>query len=198
MGAQLLLSAGALAIRAMPLLIAALAAQHATQDRPVSIKTTSDEANEGTTAKTSAPTATGRCQNCQPNDNCGKWLDQVKKALYSAKKPKEIGGDGFGNKGLKQMLCEWINGTNPYGSNHKQAVTDMLTSLNNAYKKLSSPDNGCTTPTEIENDIDKIYETIDRDGSGLDDLPHTPRDDFKEFCHQHAASYSQKHLHQYP
>lgn len=188
-------------IESIPLIIAAaqfINQQNSNHNLHDAIKATAESAKEDTTAKTATPSATSKCTSGQPDDNCCKWLDQAKQALYSAKKPKEIGGDGKGSKGIMQMLCEWRHGTSPDGANHSQAVTDMMTSLKKALTKLSNPNNNCTIPDEISNDIKTIHESINLDGSGLGNLPHTPRNDFKDFCYQQASTYSQKHFDQLP
>lgn len=145
-----------------------------------------------TDAQAKADAASG-CSggNCDPDPNCEKWRHDTKKALYDVKTPKGIGGAGGGNKGLAQMMCEWMNGTLPNGSDHAKSVEETVRRIEKNLKNLKNkrqfrgPDSA-----DLEKEAEPILELADK----KDALPHTPRADFQQHCVDKALALARKHL----
>lgn len=183
------LAALAAALKATAAALAAVAGGVLLAD---AINQVQNEGQEG--AEGARENATTTCKECLPNPQCAKWLDEVQRALYSVKKPKELGGDGRGQKGLMQMICEWIHGSLAGGANHEQSVLDAMNTIkNNSEKRLRDPKNKCPVPPEVIKDMDEM---IDQAGTleSLSKLLHLPRADFKEHCVEKALQIAAQRL----
>ncbi len=145
-----------------------------------------------TDAQAKADAAAG-CQggNCDPDPNCDKWRQDVKKALYDVKQPKGIGGAGGGGKGLVQMMCEWMNGTLPAGADHDKAVEQALQRIQNNMAKLKNKKKfRCPSTDDLEEEAKPILEQA----NGRTNLPHTPRADFQQHCFEKSLAIAKRFM----
>jgi hypothetical protein len=121
------------------------------------------KAKEQTAAQAKADAAASAdCKNCNEDPNCEKWRQNIKKALYEAKQPSGAGGDGSGGgKGLAQMLCEWMHGTNPDGSGHAESVDKALERIENNLKKLGNKKQArCADSPELEKEVKQYKDAM--------------------------------------
>ena len=129
--------------------------------------------------------------NCDPDPNCEKWLEKAKKALYGVKKPKGIGGVGGGDKGLVQMICEWINGKEPNGGGHGKSVEQKVTSFNNQMEKLKNQKHRCPDTKDLEAEAEPILDQANNKA----DLPHTPDPDhYQQHCYDKSMAIAKRFM----
>ena len=164
-----------------------------------SVLTASQEADDAAKAKekekTAAQTkadaaASADCKNCNEEPECETWRNNIKKALYEAKKPKGLGGTGGGGKGLAQRLCEWVYGTVAGGAAHDTSVDQELTRIDKNLKKLRNSKNRCTGVDELEKEAQEYTQHMSKMERA--NLPHLPRADFQKFCYDQAVAMAEK------
>lgn len=145
-----------------------------------------------TDAQAKADAAAG-CKggNCGPDPNCEKWRQDAKNALYGVKKPRSMGGDGRGPKGLVQGICEWINGELPNGGGHDQSITDAIKAFKDAMKKLKNKRQfRCPDTKDLEAEAEPILEQAE----GRTSLPHTPDPDYKQNCYNKSMAIAKRFM----
>jgi hypothetical protein len=145
-----------------------------------------------TDAQAKADAAAG-CKggNCDPDSNCEKWREDAKNALYGVKKPRSMGGDGRGPKGLVQGICEWINGKDPDGGGHKDSIENAVRAYENAMKKLKNKRQFRCPDTK---DLEAEAEPILKKANGKADLPHTHDPDYKRHCYEKSLAIAKRFM----